>query len=437
MKEAYNYIDNLLEKNDTVVISLSGGPDSMALLSLLLPYIKKKSIKIIGAHVNHGVRKESAEEEQFVRDYCEKHGVVFELLTIKEYNKKNFHDDARIQRYNFLDEIMNRYQAKYLFTAHHGDDLIETILMRIERGSNLSGYAGFRMEMTHHNYKVIRPLIEVTKQQIIEYNKEHNIPYCIDYTNNEDEYKRNRYRHHVLPILKEENNDIQKKYYKYSKELTEYYDYVNSIIVGKNIIQDDRIIISKLLAEDSFIIKKTIEFYIKNIQQDYEFYMTDGLVKEIIKCLKTKKPNAQVDLTNGFIGIKSYDSFTIKKRQVDDEYDTILNDAFENDNWIIKTDVTAHDNTNYTFLFSSKEISLPIHIRTKKQGDVICVKNLNGKKKIKDIMIENKIPMLKRKTYPLIVDSNNVILGIPGLKKSQFAKDKSEKYDIIIKCKEK
>jgi tRNA(Ile)-lysidine synthase len=435
MQEVVEYLNGLLEPNDTVVLSLSGGPDSMCLLDLLLPFIKSKNIKIVGAHVNHKVRKESSEEEQFVCEYCKNNGVLFELHSIDKYNHKNFHDDARIQRYNFLDDVMKKYKAKYLFTAHHGDDLMETILMRIDRGSNLAGYLGFKKELDVHGYKVIRPLISLSKSEIKEYDDFNNIPYRKDKTNDTDSYKRNRYRHHVLPFLKEENSKIISKYYKFSKELEECDDYINRVIKDKNIIDKDSILVDKFIKEESFIQRKTVEYLIKKIQQDNEFYMTDTLVDEIIKAINSSKPNLNVNLSNGFNGIKEYNLFTIKRQSLQEPYDIMLDEQVKINNWFIETVVTEEQDDNYVFRINSKELTLPIHIRTKKDGDTIKVKNL-GTKKVKDIMIDCKIPMAKRKLYPLIVDDGGIIIGIPGLKKSQFAKDKSEKYDIIIKCKE-
>ena len=149
MKEAYNYLSKFINKNDYVVIANSGGPDSMALLSLLIKYREKVPFNIVCAHVNHKVRIESDDEELFVQSYCKSNNVIFECMKIKEYDNSNFEAYARSKRYKFFDEVVLKYNAKVLFTAHHGDDLIETILMRLTRGSNLSGYIGIKEISTH------------------------------------------------------------------------------------------------------------------------------------------------------------------------------------------------------------------------------------------------------------------------------------------------
>lgn len=437
MEEVNKYLEQLLNINDTIVVSCSGGPDSMCLLSLLLNLKKVKSLNIIVAHVNHKVRKESDEEESFVKEYTKSHGAIFELLTINNYNKKNFHDDARVQRYKFTDGLMKKYKAKYLFTAHHGDDLIETILMRIERGSNLTGYIGFKKEMDHDGYKVIRPLITLNKCEIKNFDETNNIPYRIDKTNMSNIYTRNRYRNKILPLLKEKNDNIQLKYLKFSQELNDYDTFIKRFITDKKILKDNRIDIEKYNSEGTFLKRKIIEMCIQSIQQHDELYVTDSVINEIQKAIESPKPNIKVSLNNGYVGIKEYNTFYISRQKDYKDFDILLKDRFENEFWIIKTNVSTEENSNYIFRFLSSELSLPLHIKCCKQSDIIQPKNLNGNKKVKDILKDCKIPLEKRKNYPIIVDNKGIVLAIPGLKKSQFDKDKSQKYDIIIKCKEK
>ena len=122
--------------NDIIVIGCSTGPDSMALLDMLIKIQSKYNLSLIVAHVNHNVRKESYEESLFMKEYCTKHKLIFESMTIEKYGDDNFHNEARNIRYNFFEMVVHKYGANYLMTAHHGDDLMETILMRIVRIKN-------------------------------------------------------------------------------------------------------------------------------------------------------------------------------------------------------------------------------------------------------------------------------------------------------------
>ena len=203
MELVIKYLRNLLQINDTIIVATSGGPDSMALLNLLCDKKSEKNLNIIVAHVNHNVRTESKEEEILVKDYCENKNIIFESMIIEETIEKNFEMEARKIRYEFFNKLIEKYNAKYLFTAHHGDDLVETILMRLNRGSILKGYKGIETEVKKKNYTLVRPLLWVNKKDILEYVDANKIPYALDYTNEENEHTRNRFRHHVLPFLKE------------------------------------------------------------------------------------------------------------------------------------------------------------------------------------------------------------------------------------------
>ena len=173
MEEVYNFISGEvnLKSDDVVVIGVSGGPDSMALLYILNEFKNKIGFKIVCAHVNHNKRLESEYEKESLEKYCKDNNIIFEYIKIESWGDDNFHNEARTVRYNFFEELVENYGAKYLLTAHQGDDLIETILMRIVRGSTLKGYSGFSKIVDKGTYKIIRPLINVTKDEILEYYK--------------------------------------------------------------------------------------------------------------------------------------------------------------------------------------------------------------------------------------------------------------------------
>ena len=216
MKDVLCFLDNLFKKNDTIIVACSGGPDSMCLLDVIKAYKESFNLKIICAHVNHGLRAESEEEANFVKNFCDKNNIVFEYMKINTYKNGKFtEEEGRKKRYTFLDDLANKHNANYIMTAHHGDDLIETVLMRITRGSNLKGYAGITMISKHKNYSVIRPLLNLTKRDIFEYIKSKHIEYVLDKSNEDEKYTRNRYRKQMLPFLKKEDEQVHLKFLKY------------------------------------------------------------------------------------------------------------------------------------------------------------------------------------------------------------------------------
>lgn len=439
MKEVREYLNIILEKNTSVVVACSGGPDSMCLLNLVLEQRAEKNLNIICAHVNHKMRIESEKEAEFVKEYCEKNKIIFEYMEITEYNEDNFHNQARIKRYDFFKELLEKYQSKILLTAHHGDDLIETILMRIVRGSNLKGYLGFKKESKFLNYHIYRPLISITKNEIEKYNHDNNIPYVLDQSNEKDKYTRNRYRHQILPFLKNEDKDVHKKFLKFSEELINLENFLEKYMsnVLTEIIKDDTLDISLFQKQDEFVQQKIIEAMIAKIQENELFFMEDKHVLLIINLINSDKANSYIELPNNFIAVKNYNNFKIIKQSSSNKYNIELIDINSLPNGkIIKKISTSNETSNYVIRLNSEELYLPLYIRTRLDGDKIATKHLVGRKKIKDIFIDSKIPSSKRDEWPIVVDSKDNILWLPGLKKSKFDKEITDKYDIILKYEE-
>lgn len=434
MNKELEFLKENINKNDIVVVACSGGPDSMCLLSLVNELKNELNLKIIVAHVNHKLRIESEEEKEMVENYSKEKNLIFELLEITKYSNNKFsEEDARKRRYDFFNELIKKYNANVLLTAHHGDDLIETIQMRLTRGSNLSGYKGIKMINENNNYKILRPLLSTTKENILNYLNDKNIPYRIDKTNEELKHTRNKYRHYILPFLKNENKKVHEKYLKFSKELIEYDNFVNTYIRNNNYIVDNSIVINKIKGESDFIKRKALELLIKEIQKDDIFDISDEQMKNLMKLYTLD--NKEIDLNNNYQGINSYGKILILKKNSEILNKVLIDkDMKLSDYYFYYNDETKKDNTNSCILLNSNEIKLPLYIRSIDNGDRIVVKNLNGSKKVSDIFIDNKVPKHKRSTYPILVDANNTILWVPNLKKSQFSKDFSEKYDIIIKC---
>lgn len=431
-----NILDNI-NFNNYVVIGVSAGPDSMCLLDLL----QKKTNKIVVAHINHNVRKESKEEETFLKKYCEKRKLIFEKMTIEKYEENNFENEARNKRYAFYEEVLKKYHSKYLFLAHHGDDLIETILMKIVRGSNLEGYAGIKEISSLENYQIIRPLLSYTKEDILNYNKSHNIPYFIDNSNTNTKYTRNRYRQKILPLLKEEDKSVHKKFLKYSKVLEEYDNYIKELVKNNidEIFKNNIIDITKLNKLDDFLKKNTIYYILNRFYDNKNNIVTENHVNNILKIIDSNKPNLTLNLPLNRKLVKEYDKIYLDERikSNENEYEIELNDNITINNFTFKILSKSKTDGNDICRLNSKEITLPLCFRNRRDGDYIILKGSNNKKKIKEIFIEKKVPPRIRKNYPILVDSKNNIIWIPNIKKSKFCIKKDEKnknYDIIIKC---
>ena len=358
----------------------------MALLHYLINNYKDK---LIVAHINHNVRKQSNTEELFLSNYCKDNNITFECMKITEYKENNFENEARKKRYKFYKEILTKYNSSYLFLAHHADDLMETIIMKIIRGSNINGYAGIKKISYQDNYYIVRPFLDYTKQDILEYIKKYNITYYDDYTNNDITYTRNRIRHNIIPLLKKEDINIHKKFIKYSNTLNEYNDYINYEI--DNIIKD--IYINNTLYLDKFnnlhpFIKENILYHIlNNIYNNKDNIVKDIHIKNILNLINNPKPNITINMPNNIYVTKEYNILIFSNKYNIENYNIKFDKKASINNFTIEQIEDTQLNGNDICRLNSNEISLPLYIRNKKDGDYIELLGLNKKKKVKEIFI--------------------------------------------------
>jgi len=193
-----------IAQDDTIIIGVSGGPDSVYLLLQALQYTKK----IIIAHLDHQTRgKESKKDAEFTHSLAKKNNLPFEIKKIPKKTKGNTEEYFRNQRYAFFEAVRKKYKAKWILTAHHLNDNIETVLFNLAKGSSIDGLSG--MEMVDPDRKLLRPLLFTPKETILKYLEETKTPYKEDQTNKDTAYARNRVRHNVIPELKTINSSLE------------------------------------------------------------------------------------------------------------------------------------------------------------------------------------------------------------------------------------
>lgn len=431
MDKAKSFIKSLnIAENRYIIVGCSGGPDSMCLLDILF----KMNCRIVCAHVDHNIREESKDEYIFVKNYCEKRNILFEGLELPpDLNENEAY--YRKRRYEFYKELAHKYDTPYIMTAHHGDDLIETVLMRITRGSRLGGYLGFKKDYEEDDCRFIKPLIFYTKRDILEYVQKNEIPYVIDATNDRDIYTRNRYRHNVLPFLKSESPDVHLKYLQFSEELARTDEYIDSL-VQKNLADNFSsrgIDLKKFISLDSFLQRRELEAIFKDVYKNDVDKLGVFHIENILTNIRSGK-NFSLDLPLGIRIKREYDTIKISEDKKSDAYRIELTSKtiLPNGDTIEILDF-SEDTSNYTTRLNTKDLATPLYIRTRKDGDAMCVKNMNGSKKIKSIFIDAKVEPSKRDEHPILVDANETVLWLPGIKKSKFDINKEGKYDIILK----
>jgi tRNA(Ile)-lysidine synthase len=199
---------HLIQENDHIILGVSGGPDSTCLFHIFLALQKKLKFTFVVCHINHGIRQEAIEDEEYVCKMCQKNNIKFYVKHEKveekaKQEKMGTEEMGRIIRYNFFKETLQKENANKIATAHTKNDLAETVLMNLLRGTGLSGLKGIE-PMRDNLY--IRPLIEVNRDEIEQYCKEKALEPKIDKTNFENTYTRNKIRNKLLPYIKEEFN---------------------------------------------------------------------------------------------------------------------------------------------------------------------------------------------------------------------------------------
>ena len=418
----------IITNNEPVIVALSGGIDSMVLFDIL--YHLNQNLII--AHVNHNKREESLDEFLYIKKMAKKYKVPFEGYTIKEESKKNFHHESRLKRYEFFRAVAQKYQSKKIAVAHHLDDQVETVLMRIVRGTSFSGYSGIKEIRYDRNLSIIRPLMDFSKNQIIEYAKERNITFFEDKSNSEDIYTRNRFRNNIIPLLKEENPNLEQKII----QLAEYIDSADEVLEEKTKEFLKTYSMYNNVSLDAFnqlnkIVKiKVIQHMVNNATDDtcevsYEQY------KAIIDLCMSDIPNQSYSLSDGYNFMKEYEVIYIAKEapieplfmKIDKEGEYFVDD---NKSFVFSSKKIAHYDSNYFELCYNKLV-FPLYIRHRKNGDRI---SLNvGTKKVKDILIDQKIPKSLRDRIILISNDTDV-LWIPGIKKSVQDQTKEQKLYI-------
>ncbi len=205
--ETLNRRHGLFQKNDSLVVGVSGGADSMSLLWLLKVLKEKYAFKINVAHVNHGLLKnESRKYFNLVKKTSEIIGTPFysksvDLRSLAKKHKRSLEEMGRIERYSFFEEIAAKTRSHKIVTAHTLDDQAETVLLRLLRGSGLKGLIGIPHKRRQGRFQVVRPLLSTEKKDLLVFLKENNLPYLQDKTNKDTAFTRNRVRRRLLPVL--------------------------------------------------------------------------------------------------------------------------------------------------------------------------------------------------------------------------------------------
>ena len=418
--------ENNLIIDKPIIVAVSGGADSVCLLYVLY----KLGYKVILAHVNHHKRIESEIEEDAMRNFANELNIPFELLEYHYDGIDNFHNDSHNARYNFFRGLCKKYDTNIIATAHHQDDQIETVLMKIMEGSNLYGYGGIAIVNDDNEYKIIRPLLCVDKEEIYSYVKKNNLIYFEDKSNHEDDFLRNRIRHHVVPLLKKESPTVGEKFEEYSIQAHEAFQFIRGLSKAYLKENKDSLIVDSFNKLDIALKKDIIALMLEK----YNIRKNKEIVLNILSLMEDNYGTKTIHLEGEYVFSRSYTIGKIKKEVVNNDISYKMN----------KDDIIVIGKYKFYFTNShnnicTKSIKLcynvlefPLTIRYKKKGDSI---NLAvGTKKVSRILIDKKVPKEDRLSIPIIENGNGEILWVYDYAKSDFVSKQKNSGDIYLVC---
>ena len=433
--------NELLESNDKIVVGVSGGADSVCLLLLLCQLLKEMPLDITVAHINHGIRKEAVEDAAFVENLCKEKGIPFVLKEYsvnklaKEWNMSS-EEAGRKVRYDTFSSLLSEEGGK-IVVAHNQNDVAETVLFHLFRGSGSVGLTGIRPK----NGNVIRPLLCFEREEIEKYLKENNQAFCIDKTNLTDDYTRNKIRNHILPYVDE--NIVRgsvSHIYNTANLLRQQEEYLeeeaNKIFskIAKKAVNDFRYEIDRKEFSKLHIFMKKKVLY--KVIEDLSGSKKDITTKHIegVLDLFDKEGMKYICLPYNLQAKSSYDCICIEKKDLKEEtnlQETVLEDA-KGFTFKVIFDTMPHtiEQKEYTKWFDYDKIQGTLKIRSWQEGDFFIVQNGQHKKSIQRYFIDEKIPLDKRKEILLLADGSH-ILWIIGKRISDYYKITKDTKSII------
>ena len=436
-ERVFSYIEkyNMIEAGSQVIVGISGGGDSVCLLFLLSRYQKKKFFHLQGVHVNHGIRgQEALRDQEYARELCERLGVPFTVYTysvpdIAGREKRSLEETGRmVRRRAFAQKAAELGGKTVVALAHHENDNAETVLHNLIRGTKVAGLGGIRpVQRSEEGISYIRPLLKVTREEIEAYLKQQQIPWMTDSSNEEIVYTRNRIRHKILPEMEK----INPRAVRHITQAADTFLAIEEYLRG----QADRLYREYVeKKENGYWIQKEL-FLEKELMQSYVIRMVLEQVEgkkqdltaahvESILSLGRGRTGTSVSLPGGVLASQVYGNLLIRvpaagKLPLKElEFEVF---PWENQQIPEKT---------YTKWFDYDKIKSSLEIRHRKPGDFLTVTEAGGKKKLKDYMIDCKIPREERENLTLLADAGH-ILWIVGYRISQYYKVTSQTKTVL------
>ncbi|WP_339280555.1 tRNA lysidine(34) synthetase TilS [Lysinibacillus sp. FSL P2-0066] len=439
--------EQLLQQGDHLLVAVSGGVDSMALLHYFIQTQEQWNIQVEAVHVDHMLRGEaSAEDRAFVQKYCDANGIYLHateisIPAIMAQENGNTQLICRRERYQYFKEILQKTNANKLVTAHHADDQLESVLMALTKNATMNSMQGIRPQRLFEGKTLIRPFLTVTKSEIREYLLRKGLNYREDASNSKDTYVRNRFRHHVVPLLEAENPRVTEQVTHFTKQLQEDDTFLMTLaqdVFSQIIIRNNENTYSMEIEAFQLVPlalqRRLILILLNYLYKDSNTIQSYALLTSILKLCDTTAGYAEIHLPEDFLAVRRYGKLTIQKNEpleglASPEKQVILTA----NGWTTLTNgerlrlVNLHDlsselltDTAQLFYFNASKLHLPLYVRARKDGDRMLLKGMDQPKRLSRLFIDEKIPLNERNSWPLLISQSDEVVAVIGVRMGIF-----------------
>lgn len=443
---------NLLSKDDKVVIGVSGGADSLCLLHVLNSIKNEIGIEIFAVHLNHQFRGEEADADaEFVEDICRRWEIPYKIASVDVPAYARQHglspeEAGREIRYKLFRDVKEIINANKIAVAQNLNDNVETILMRIFRGTGLEGLKGIDISID----EIIRPLLETDRASIEEYCRQNNLEPRVDKTNLQPIYSRNKIRLELIPYLKESfNPNLNEGIVRLSQIIKEENDYLeqqaNKLMNSIVKIEEQRLLIkiNNLIelhqAMQKRLLRKAVEQLAETLN-GFEYKHFQGIIE-----LLDKGTGAALELPKNIKAYISYENLILTKKLENEHKKYYYKLKYDYDNKFDELGIVVsiklinhasmsimqkHTNTIY---IDADKVTQGLVLRNRQQGDMFSPIGMLGSKKLKDYFIDKKTPREKRDEIFLLADGNEIVWIIGGLISEKY-KITTQTEKVIVIC---
>ena len=440
----------LFALKDRVVVGLSGGADSVCLFLVLTELAKEWGLSLFPVHINHNLRGEEADRDQkFCEKLCRQHNLELQVVSVPvtELAKEkgmSLEEAGRMARYSAFATVKEQHKCHKIAVAHHKDDQAETVLFQLFRGSRLKGLSG----MAANSNNIIRPLLEITREEIEDFLKEKKQKYCIDSTNLEEEYTRNKIRHRIIP----EALNICDRAVEHLAEVAEYAGKVEKLLERLT----EELFAASCRVDNSNNISVQIEVLTQaeRILAERVIYealcrvygrkkdITAGYVADCMDLLE-KQTGKYRNLPDGVVVRKSFDILWIGREGAGKvfcyeverfPYEVVLPGMGKK----LCLSVVAREKlgenipkSTYTKWFDYDKISKVVLVKPAEAEDEIIIYTDGRKKQLADVFAEAKIPREQRTGFPVLAEGHHV-LWVPGIRGSEGYRVTEETKQVLV-----